>query len=95
MARADPICVEIIKKKVELVSPKHTLLAVFLMSETTKRGDSRWKHYIDILPKNLSYFPINYAREELEELIGSPFLMQIQERVLDLKMDFDRLYDNS
>ena len=51
--------------------------------------------YLDILPRDLSSFPINYLNEELTELVGSPFLMQIHEKVYDLKKDYDRIYASS
>lgn len=54
-------------------------------------GNSKFKPYLDILPTDHSCFPINFSTEELTELIGSPFLFQIQEKVFDLKRDYDAL----
>lgn len=49
---------------------------------------------MDILPKDHSSFPINYTNEELTELVGSPFLIQIHEKVYDLKKDYDKICAN-
>ena len=65
-------------------------MAVLLLEERSLEG-SRFKPYIDILPKNLQCFPINYITEELTQLIGSPFLFQIREKVIDLKKDYDAI----
>ena len=95
MAKDDPICVELISKKVELISPKHTYLSIFLLQEFLKQKDSPWFLYLDILPKDHRSFPINYSNEELIELVGSPFLMQVHEKVYDLKRDYDATVANS
>jgi len=59
------------------LSPKHSILAIYLLEEIAS-GKSKYKPYLDILPKDHSCFPINFSTEELTELIGSPFLFQIQ-----------------
>jgi histone-lysine N-methyltransferase SETD3 len=66
-------------------------LAIFLLEEAIKGPNSPWHHYIDILPKDHSSFPINYTNEELLELIGTSLLLQIHEKVFDLKRDYDRV----
>jgi hypothetical protein len=73
------------------MSPKHTYLSIFLLQELMKQEKSAWKLYLDILPKDLNNFPINYTNEELTELLGSPFLMQIHEKVYDHNRDYDRV----
>lgn len=47
--------------------------------------------YLDLLPTDFSTFPINYSNEDLIELVGSPFLMQIHEKVYDIKRDYDKI----
>lgn len=91
MARESPVCAELLTSKAELLSPKHTLLAIFLLEEAAKGEQSQWHHYISILPRDHRTFPINYTNEELTELIGSSLLMQIHEKVFDLKKDYDRV----
>jgi histone-lysine N-methyltransferase SETD3 len=55
-----------------------------------KRKDHTiWEPYIDILPKGYSNFPIFYTEEEKKELLGSPFLDQIHEKIEDIKTDYD------
>ena len=72
----------------EFISAKHTFLAIFILQEISRKEDAIWKYYINILPKDHRCFPINYNSEELSELIGSPFLMHIHEKVFDLKTDY-------
>jgi histone-lysine N-methyltransferase SETD3 len=88
MAKKNPISMSIIKCQAQLTSPKHTFISIFLLEES-KNPQSPWKLYIDLLPEDHSSFPINYTKEELSELIGSPFLFMIHEKVLDLKKDYD------
>jgi hypothetical protein len=39
-----------------------------------RKEESEWHIYIDILPKNLTNFPIFFTPEEKQWLRGSPFL---------------------
>ena len=56
----------------EMISPKHCFLAVFLLRER-KNPSSVWKPYIDMLPRDTSSFPIFFTDEEMKWLDGSPF----------------------
>jgi len=71
-----------------LISPKHSFLATFIMQEKRKES-SIWDYYIDILPKNFSNFPIFFTEEEKKWLEGSPFANQIEEKIIDIKSDYD------
>jgi len=44
---------------------------------------------LDILPKSLRDFPIFFTDEEKKLLHGSPFLNQINEKIEDIKTDYD------
>jgi len=44
---------------------------------------------MDILPKSLRDFPIFFTDEEKKLLHGSPFLNQINEKIEDIKVDYD------
>ena len=44
---------------------------------------------MDILPKSLRDFPIFFTEDEKKLLMGSPFLNQINEKIEDIKTDFD------
>lgn len=90
LAKENPISKQVIKKEIELLSPKHSFISIFLLEEKAS-GNSKFKPYLDILPTDHSCFPINYATEELMELIGSTFLFQIKEKVMDLKKDYDAI----
>lgn len=54
-----------------------------------KKEISKFAEYLDILPKSLRDFPIFFTKEEKEMLIGSPFLNQINEKIEDIKVDYD------
>ena len=66
MAMASPIGKKMYEKglRQRLISPKHSFLCTFIMQEKRKEN-SEWHTYIDILPKNLSNFPIFFNEEEL------------------------------
>ena len=72
----------------ELNSPKHCLLSAFLLTEEKSK---KWKFYFDLLPKDFSNFPIFYTEKELEYLKGSPFLNQVLDKKIDMKMDYDKI----
>lgn len=78
---------------VELNSPKHSLLTSFILDEL-KNPNTKWRHYLDILPKDYSSFPIFYNDEELKELEGSPFLTQVLEKKEDMKRDYEKICNN-
>lgn len=72
----------------ELRSPKHCLLTAYMLSELNK---DKWKFYFDLLPKDFNNFPIFYTERELDLLKGSPFLTQIYEKKLEIKMDYEKI----
>ena len=75
-----------------LISPKHSFLGTYLLQERKKLEngqDSLFKEYLDILPKSLRDFPVFFTEEEKSLLIGSPFLNQINEKIEDIKIDYD------
>lgn len=77
----------------ELNSPKHSLLTSFILNEM-KNPNTKWRHYLDILPKDYSSFPIFYSEEELKWLEGSPFLIQIIEKKEDILRDYQKIGSN-
>ena len=72
----------------ELNSPKHCLLSAFLLTE---EKSEKWKFYFDLLPKDFSNFPIFYTEKELEYLKGSPFLNQVLDKKIDMKIDYEKI----
>ena len=70
-----------------LISPKHSFLGTYLLQERKKQ--SKFDQYLDILPKSLSDFPIFFTDEEKDYLKGSPFLSQINEKIEDIKVDYN------
>ena len=76
MAKATTIGNAIIDNSLELLSPKHSFLATYLLIEKRKE-DSPWKIYLDILPTEYSTMPVFFSEEELSWLTGSPCLSTI------------------
>ena len=74
----------------DLNSPKHCLLTSFLLKELHNE-DSKWKYYLDIIPKDYTNFPIFYTEDELKLLEGSPFLNTIIEKKEDIKKDYENI----
>lgn len=62
MACASPIGHKMCLKnlKLRLISPKHSLMATFVLQEVRK-PDSIWLPYFDVFPKNFDNFPIFYT----------------------------------
>lgn len=73
MAKATEIGKAIIENTLDLLSPKHSFLATYLLLERLKE-DSPWKPYLEILPTEYSTMPVFFSDEELEYLKGSPCL---------------------
>lgn len=68
----------------------HTWLACYLLQERSN-PKSFWKPYIDTLPQSYRNMPIYFTAEELAWLKGSFTLEKIEERIDDLKREWDNL----
>ena len=75
--------------KAKLLSPKHGFLTTYILQDRLKGEESYFHPFIDILPKTFENFPIFFTPEEKEWLKGSPFLDQVEEKIVDIKADFD------
>jgi len=93
MAEESPIGVQMMyhNLKPKLLSPKHGFLTTYVLQEKKKSEDSEFFPFIDILPKTFENFPIFFTPEEKEWLKGSPFLDQVEEKIEDIKTDFDMI----
>lgn len=78
-------------QQLNLLSPKHCLFAVFLLYESKVNNKSKWTEYIKMLPSDYSNFPIFFKDKELQLLAGSPVLLQIKEKLSDLKSDYNEI----
>ena len=76
-----------------LLSPKHSFLTTYILQEEQKGPGSYFHPFIDILPKSFENFPIFFTEEEKKELEGSPFLKQVEEKIDDVKTDYDNICD--
>ncbi len=74
-------------------SPKHTLLATFLIEEKRKGVASFWFPYIETLPKSKDQIPYLFEQAEFDELQGSSFLHKLKKRINELRIDYDMLHD--
>ena len=90
MAFASPIGKKMFDKglRQRLLSPKHSFLCCFVLQERRKK-DTKFDSYLDILPKDLGCFPIFFTDEEKTWLQGSPFLTLVEEKLVDIKSDYD------
>ncbi len=76
-----------------LLSPKHSFLTTFILQEEERGAESFFHPFIDVLPKSFENFPIFFDDEEKKELEGSPFLKQVEEKIEDVKTDYDSICD--
>jgi histone-lysine N-methyltransferase SETD3 len=90
MAKETPIGKHLATFMYDLNSPKHCLLSSFLLQEI-HNSNSKWKHYIDILPKDYTNFPIFFTDDELGLLTGSPFLLSVLEKREDIRKDYEHV----
>ena len=63
-------------------------MGTYLLYERRKQV-TKFFEYMDILPKSLRDFPIFFTDDEKNLLQGSPFLNQINEKIEDIKTDYD------
>lgn len=90
MAKASPIGLKMVEANLDLLSPKHSFLTTYILQERRK-PDSFWLPYLNILPEKLRNFPIFYTDEEKEWLKGSPFLEQVNEKIDDIREDYNTI----
>ncbi|CAD8065890.1 unnamed protein product [Paramecium primaurelia] len=90
MTKETSIAKKILQYKLDLISPKHSFLSIFLLQEKANQ-DSFWQPYLDILPKSYSNFPIFFNENDFEWLKGSSFLKQVKDKIIDLKKDYDNI----
>jgi Rubisco LSMT substrate-binding./SET domain. len=68
----------------------HTWLAAYLLQEKYNKK-SKWRPYIDILPKYFRHMPIFFDENELKYLKGSFTLKMIEDRKESLKSEYDNI----
>mmetsp|Transcript_5762 Transcript_5762/g.10286 ORF Transcript_5762/g.10286 Transcript_5762/m.10286 type:complete len:577 (-) Transcript_5762:40-1770(-) len=90
MAKATPIGRKMEEANLNLISPKHCFLSTLVLQER-RVPDSFWEPYLDILPKSFTSFPIFFTPEEKAWLTGSPFLKQIEDKIEDIKDDYETI----
>lgn len=95
MAFASPIGKKMMEHNLRshLLSPKHSFLTTYILQQEEHGEASSFFPFIDILPKSFENFPIFYTAEEKEYLKGSPFLNQVEEKIEDIKQDYQTICD--
>ena len=63
--------------------PAHCFIAAMMLEEMSK-PESKWQPYFDLLPKDVSEYPIMFDDAQLKMLEGSFFLKQIEEDRKDI-----------
>ncbi len=74
MAQASPIGLQIQASGSSLIYPNNSHLAVFVLAEVAKGAQSKWRPFLEELPKSVDNFPLFFNPHELQLLTGSPFL---------------------
>jgi histone-lysine N-methyltransferase SETD3 len=87
MAKETNIANAILNTNIDLLSPKHCFLSIYLLQEKYNEY-TNWKNYLNVLPKNYSNFPIFYTDNEKKLLQGSPFLQQVFDKLRDIEADY-------
>lgn len=81
MGQETPIGQAILRSDLDLDAPKHIFLMIYLLWDRKANGASSFFHpYYEILPQTLSNMPIFWSQEELDHLMGSYLLQQIEDR---------------
>jgi len=75
----------------KLRSPKHSFIASFLLQDKLLGDKAEFKEYLDILPSDLSNFPIFFNDDEKAMLEGSAFLTNIQKKLTDIDGDYSMI----
>ncbi|OMJ75492.1 hypothetical protein SteCoe_25341 [Stentor coeruleus] len=90
LAQSSPIGQKMLANNLKLLSPKHCYLSTFIIQEKRK-PDSFWAPYIKILPEYFRNFPIFFTEEEKECLIGTAFIDLVNEKIVDIKEDYNTI----
>ena len=69
---------------------EHCYIPIFLLLEA-QNPESFWKPYIDIFPKDTSYFPIFYSEDEMKLLKGSLCYRKIQEKKIEIRNEYNKI----
>jgi len=77
-------------EELDLSSPKHCFLAIFLLSDR-RNPDSWYQPYYQSLPETFPNVPLYWCEEDLSYLRGSHMLYLIKDRLDNLEMDYNVL----
>ena len=59
------------------------------MLQEIKKESTPWQTYIDLLPQDVSEFPVSFSEDEKKWLEGSRFIEQIEEKIDEIQRDYD------
>jgi hypothetical protein len=51
--------------------------------------DSKYKDFLNLMPKSLDNFPVMFSEKEMEKLTGSPFKYRVLKKKRDIQDDYD------
>jgi hypothetical protein len=66
------------------------MLSTYVLTEIND-SETKWKLFIDALPRTVDNFPIFFTEKELHMLKGSDFLTSIQELKEDMEKDYKKI----
>ncbi len=90
MAKAAPLGKKMVEAGLDLLSPKHCFLTTYVLQER-RNPFSKWRFFLEILPKTMDSFPIFFEGEEEDLLAGSPFLDQVRDKRRDIEKDYETI----
>jgi len=71
-----------------LSAPNHNQIIVFMLQDMLK-PTSFFKPYYDILPQDVSNFPVFWKEDEIKHLEGSTLPTEVRQRIAKIRNDYD------
>eukprot|EP00299_Pterocystis_sp_00344_P002488 c12812_g1_i1.p1 GENE.c12812_g1_i1~~c12812_g1_i1.p1 ORF type:complete len:625 (+),score=169.41 c12812_g1_i1:135-1877(+) len=79
-----------LKKRFGSSDDFHSVLFM-LLHERSKKSESLWAPYINILPTDMSHNPVMFSKNQLDLLKGSSILPRIQSRIATIRSKFEKV----
>jgi hypothetical protein len=90
MAKQGRIGKKLVESGANLIYPNNSFLSTYVLTEIND-PNSKWKLFIDALPKSVDNFPIFFSPKERQMLTGSGFLDQVQDLKDDMEKDYKKI----
>jgi len=84
---------KLMQNNVNFISPAHVYISIYII-ETLDDPTHFFYPYYQILPENLNNVPLFWSDYELDELEGSNFLKLINNKIIKLKKEYNKIIDS-